>query len=82
MELRGITVILGNVQRLPCDVSNTRCTCSVSPVRRYGCDDVLQRMYMLNDEKVRTLTLPVLFISGRQDKLVPPSHMDVLYSVG
>lgn len=38
-------------------------------------------MYMLNDEKVRTLTLPVLFISGRQDKLVPPSHMDVLYSV-
>ncbi|CDJ41635.1 phospholipase/carboxylesterase domain containing protein, putative [Eimeria tenella] len=40
----------------------------------------VQRMYMLNDEKVRTLTLPVLFISGRQDKLVPPSHMDVLYS--
>lgn len=42
---------------------------------------LLQRMYMSNDEKVRTLSLPVLFISGRQDKLVPPSHTDVLYSV-
>lgn len=40
----------------------------------------VQRMYMSNDEKVRTLSLPVLFISGRQDKLVPPSHTDVLYS--
>ncbi|CDJ52983.1 phospholipase/carboxylesterase domain containing protein, putative [Eimeria brunetti] len=40
----------------------------------------VQRMYMLNDEKVRTLELPVLFISGRRDTLVPPSHMDVLYS--
>lgn len=42
---------------------------------------LVQRMYMLNDEKVKTLTLPILFISGRQDKLVPPSHMDVLYDI-
>ncbi|OEH79244.1 phospholipase carboxylesterase domain-containing protein [Cyclospora cayetanensis] len=40
----------------------------------------LGRMYMLNEEKIRSLTLPVLFISGRQDKLVPPSHMDLLFS--
>ncbi|XP_026190240.1 protein bem46, partial [Cyclospora cayetanensis] len=40
----------------------------------------VQRMYMLNEEKIRSLTLPVLFISGRQDKLVPPSHMDLLFS--
>lgn len=24
--------------------------------------------------------MPVLFLSGRQDELVPPGHMDVLYS--
>ncbi|KAL8452561.1 hypothetical protein Emag_002236 [Eimeria magna] len=41
---------------------------------------LVQRMYMKNDEKVRSLTLPFLFISGRQDELVPPSHMDRLFS--
>ncbi|CAD7069423.1 unnamed protein product [Tilletia caries] len=28
---------------------------------------------------IRTLRMPVLFLSGRQDQLVPPSHMDILY---
>ncbi|KAK0521730.1 bem46 protein, variant [Tilletia horrida] len=28
---------------------------------------------------IRTLRMPVLFLSGRQDQLVPPSHMDTLY---
>ncbi|KAL8432168.1 hypothetical protein ACSSS7_004780 [Eimeria intestinalis] len=41
---------------------------------------LVQRMYMQNDEKVRSLTLPFLFISGRQDELVPPSHMDRLFN--
>ncbi|KAL8269737.1 hypothetical protein Esti_006336 [Eimeria stiedai] len=40
----------------------------------------VQRMYMKNDDKVRSLTLPFLFISGRQDELVPPWHMDRLFN--
>ncbi|KAL9937318.1 hypothetical protein V8E36_003727 [Tilletia maclaganii] len=28
---------------------------------------------------IRLLRMPVLFLSGRQDQLVPPSHMDALY---
>ncbi|KAE8213300.1 hypothetical protein CF327_g3154 [Tilletia walkeri] len=28
---------------------------------------------------IRSLRMPVLFLSGRQDQLVPPSHMDALY---
>ncbi|KAL8434564.1 hypothetical protein Efla_000080 [Eimeria flavescens] len=42
---------------------------------------LVQRMYMQNDKKVRLLNVPVLFISGRQDELVPPSHMDRLFEL-
>ncbi|CDJ32098.1 uncharacterized protein EMH_0041570 [Eimeria mitis] len=41
--------------------------------------NIIQRMKLESEEKVRRLNIPVLFISGGKDSLVPPSQMDKLY---
>ncbi|CBZ50427.1 hypothetical protein NCLIV_008960 [Neospora caninum Liverpool] len=42
---------------------------------------VLQRLYMDNGEKVQRLRLPILFISGQKDELVPTRHMKRLFEL-
>lgn len=43
--------------------------------------DVLQRMKLSSEDKVRQMGIPALFISGRSDELIPPRHMDKLHHV-
>ncbi|PFH32610.1 phospholipase/carboxylesterase [Besnoitia besnoiti] len=40
---------------------------------------VVQRLYMDNGEKMKRLRLPILFISGMKDELVPSRHMKQLF---
>ncbi|CDI85723.1 hypothetical protein, conserved [Eimeria praecox] len=41
--------------------------------------NVIQRMKLSSEDKVRTMQKPVLFISGRRDSLIPPRRMDQLH---
>ncbi|CDI87364.1 hypothetical protein EPH_0025640 [Eimeria praecox] len=43
--------------------------------------DLLQRRYMSNIDKVRTLKVPTLFLCGRKDQSIPPEHTDRLFEV-
>ncbi|KFG46673.1 phospholipase/carboxylesterase [Toxoplasma gondii p89] len=42
---------------------------------------ILQRLYMDNGEKIQRLRLPILFISGQKDELVPTRHMKKLFEL-
>ena len=50
----------------------------VLPTLRYF--KFLSRNQWSSEEKVKSLQMPTLFISGRQDELVPPIMMDRLYA--
>ena len=37
--------------------------------------------YWPSDERIGNITLPILFISGREDEMIPKEQMDILFEL-